>query len=108
GVPPGRGPAGALGAAGAEAEAEAGQAPDAAAPRRQASPGLGDGGHAPKGRNPRLVGAPKIQWVVRGWAVDESEWLRWTNPKPMLDSLRGKASDRKLGLFFVACCRRVC
>jgi hypothetical protein len=39
--------------------------------------------------------------------VDESEWLRCTNPGQMLGFLRGKASDRKLGLFRVACCRRV-
>jgi hypothetical protein len=36
-----------------------------------------------------------------------TEWLTATNPEPLLAFLRGKASDRKLRLFAVACCRRI-
>src|SRR5205085_5261511 len=43
----------------------------------------------------------------RGGPVNEAEWLACDNPERMLKCLPGKASDRKLWLFAVACCRRI-
>jgi hypothetical protein len=39
--------------------------------------------------------------------MTESEWEVCPEPRPMLEFLREKASERKLRLFACACCRRV-
>jgi hypothetical protein len=43
----------------------------------------------------------------KGNAMTEAEWAGAADPHPMLQYLRGQASDRKLRLFAVVCCRRV-
>ena len=39
--------------------------------------------------------------------MDEEEWLTCADPWPMVEFLRGKASDRKLRLFLCAFFRRI-
>jgi hypothetical protein len=39
--------------------------------------------------------------------MNEADWLNSTDPLPMLDFLRGTASDRKLRLFACGCCRTI-
>jgi hypothetical protein len=41
------------------------------------------------------------------WLERQSSWLARYHPRPMLDFLRGKASERKFRLFALACCRRI-
>src|SRR5687767_14917444 len=50
-------------------------------------------------RHPPRSGGPRESAMTR------QEWLTCTNPEPMLEYLRGRASDRKLRLFACACCR---
>ena len=39
--------------------------------------------------------------------MTEQAWLASADPEKLLGFLRGKASDRKLRLFAVACCREL-
>jgi len=39
--------------------------------------------------------------------MTEAEWLACPNPTPMLEFIRGNASNRKMRLFACACCRRI-
>jgi hypothetical protein len=53
----------------------------------------------------KQIGRRIAHALVGGLALNEAEWLACAHPKPMLDFLRGKASDRKLRLFACVCCR---
>ena len=39
--------------------------------------------------------------------MNERDWSACTDPTVMLNHLRGRASERKLRLFAVACCRHI-
>ena len=39
--------------------------------------------------------------------MTEQDWLTCTDPTPMLSFVQGKASERKMRLFLVACARLV-
>jgi hypothetical protein len=39
--------------------------------------------------------------------MNEAGWLACADPTPMLEHLKGIASDRKLRLYLAACCRRI-
>jgi hypothetical protein len=53
-----------------------------------------------------MLGAALVLHTL-GAAVTEAEWDTCTDPQPMLEFLHGRASERKLRLFGVACFLRV-
>jgi hypothetical protein len=56
----------------------------------------------------RLLGRrPALGQIVRAKPMTEAEWDACADPTPMLEFLRGRASERKLRLLCSADCRRV-
>src|SRR5271154_3159817 len=51
--------------------------------------------------------SPMSQANVVAPSMTEEQWQTGTNPKAMLDYLRGKAGERKLRLFAAAACRMI-
>src|SRR5262245_31904337 len=57
---------------------------------------------APRGDRMRRTGH-----ATRGRAMTESEWLTSDDPQAMLAFVEPAATDRRLRLFVLACCRRL-
>ena len=65
------------------------------------------GGSPPLGSCPRPTPPRGVRMQVEASVTTEIAWLACNTPQPMLEFVRGMASQRKLRLFAVACCRLV-